>query len=141
MHLRSQSKVKNPIQTPHGETVYELLGRAVGPGEMDHSIAVVEIEPGRASLRHYHPETRESYYVQAGSGRMELGAETQEVSAGDLIFIPPGETHKITNLGAGTLQLWVVCVPAWTPDCSVFTEIWDAEKSRCVPAEPYTVTP
>ena len=139
MQLRSQSKVKNPIQTPHGERVYELLGQAVGPEGIDHSIAVVEMDPGKASLRHYHPKTRESYFVQQGSGWMELGTESQEVSEGDLIYIPPGESHKITNTGEGTLQLWVVCVPAWTPDCSVFTEIWDAEKSVCVPAKPYTL--
>lgn len=137
MHLRSKSRVEEPIRTPHGETIYELLGKAVGPEGIDHSIAQVEIEPGKSSIRHYHPETRESYFVQRGSGILELGSETREVGPGELVFIPPGELHKITNSADELLELWVVCVPAWTPDCSVFTETWDAEKTELVASDPY----
>ena len=114
------------IETPLGEKIYELLGHETGADAPKHSIARVKIVPGGMSLRHYHPVVEESYWITAGNGTLEVGEETMEVAAGDMIQIPIGSPHKISNTGSEVLEMTVFCAPAWTPDCSVFLEGPDA---------------
>mgnify|MGYP006269858907 CR=1 FL=1 len=138
MHCRSKASIETPIVTPHGETIYELQGAAVGPEGCRHSVALIEIAPGRSSIRHHHPEMEEVYLVQSGQGFLELGDEEQVLGPGDLVTIPPGVPHKISNHEADILELCVTCVPPWTPDCSVFHERWNPEREELEPAPPHT---
>lgn len=41
--------------------------------------------------------------IVAGTGRMRVADEQRDVSAGDLVFVPPRALHGIVNSGAGTL--------------------------------------
>jgi len=131
-------KLENPIETPHGETIYELIGNSPNGGNCTHSVAYAEIAPGRSSIRHYHPETEESYTVVSGEGILELGESRITMTPGSSRLIPPGTTHKISNTGKETLGMWVVCVPPWSPDCSIFLEQWDESRQSLIPAEPYS---
>jgi mannose-6-phosphate isomerase-like protein (cupin superfamily) len=99
---------------------------------------MVEIAPGCSSIRHYHPDTEETYLVKSGQGDLELGEANRRVGEGDLVFIPRGVVHKISNHGEAPLELCVICVPPWTPDCSVFLERWDENHNRLTPAEPHS---
>ncbi len=38
-------------------------------------------------------------YVLRGQAKIEIGAETFEVQAGDVVFIPEGVVHSYQNLG------------------------------------------
>lgn len=121
------------FEAPHGERITEWIGQArQGPG-VRHSVAEVEVPPGKASLRHTHPVVEESYCVFSGTGEMELGDARRAVGAGDAVLIRPGVPHKIRNTGEAPLRMVVTCVPAWTPDCSVFEETWDPEAGEVVP--------
>jgi quercetin dioxygenase-like cupin family protein len=53
-----------------------------------------EIAPGTRLEPHYH-NTHEFYYVLAGHAWMQIADEKQEVSAGDLVHIPPKAPHTI----------------------------------------------
>ncbi|MEM9025990.1 MAG: cupin domain-containing protein [Verrucomicrobiota bacterium] len=116
------------IETPTGERILEILGHETGAIAPKHSVAEVYMDPGATSLKHYHPIVEESYWLIEGQAHLEVDAETIDFKAGDMIQIPVGAAHKITNTGKGTLKMIVCCAPAWTPDCSVFTEEWDGEK-------------
>jgi len=83
-------KLENPIETPHGETIYELIGNSPNGGNCTHSVAYAEIAPGRSSIRHYHPETEESYTVVSGEGILELGESKIRPSACGLSVFHPG---------------------------------------------------
>lgn len=109
------------FESPHGETVYELAGKAVGNSK-NYSFAHVEIKSNCASKMHYHPIAEECYYILSGTGEIILNETSQKISAGDCIAINPNTHHKIINIGKETLHFIVVCAPAWTPDCSVFLE-------------------
>lgn len=111
----------DPLESEHGEVVYELLGHAAG-GTEKHSLAQVVIPPGKASLKHYHPVAEESYYILAGEGRLEIDDETRTVGPGDSIAIHPKQVHQLHNDGDDDLLLLAVCVPAWTPDNSVYLD-------------------
>ncbi len=120
MHFRSVNDVR-PLRAAHGETIYETVGRAAG-GTATHSLAQIVLPPGCASLKHYHPEAEETYHILSGSGDLEIDGKHVTVQPGDSILIEPGETHRIANHGDSDLVFLAICVPAWTPDNSVFVE-------------------
>jgi mannose-6-phosphate isomerase-like protein (cupin superfamily) len=109
------------FESEHGEVVYELLGASAG-GSRAHSLAQIVIPPGKASLKHYHPVAEESYYILSGTARMEMDGEIAMLGPGDSVIILPNQVHQIVNAGPGDVTLLAVCVPAWTPDNSVFLD-------------------
>ncbi len=120
MHIRRAHEVA-PLTSPHGETVFELIGAAAG-GLQSHSVAQVLLPPGKASRRHYHPVAEESYYILSGQARLELDGAVAYLGPGDAVAIPAGTAHQIHNGGQTDLVLLAVCVPAWTPDNSVYLD-------------------
>ncbi|NUB93742.1 cupin domain-containing protein [Haloterrigena sp. SYSU A121-1] len=75
------------------------------------SAGVVKLEPGKGHERHTHPESDEILYVLRGEGRQEVGEETREISAGELVFVPEGVEHGTVNTGWEPLLLLAVYAP------------------------------
>jgi len=122
MHIFHKKDVDSPLVTEHGEIIYELIGREVGEATDRHSVAVVVIPPGKASLRHYHPETEESYFILKGQARMILDDEEAALAPGQAVLIQPPKPHKIINIGETDLEFLAICVPAWEPTNTVWLE-------------------
>lgn len=120
MHVRN-SKNTAPTVSPHGEIVQELMGTSAG-GTQQHSLALITLPPGKQSLKHYHPEAEESYTLLAGNAQLTLDDQVIHLFAGDSVAIPPGCVHQVTNTGDDNLVFLAVCVPPWTPACSVFID-------------------
>lgn len=120
MHVKNAAGV-TPLHSAHGETVYELLGAAAG-GTQSHSLAQIVIAPGKASLKHYHPSAEESYYILSGKARMDMDGASIALGPGDSVVILPDHIHQIANAGDVDLVLLAICVPAWTPDNSVYVD-------------------
>jgi mannose-6-phosphate isomerase-like protein (cupin superfamily) len=69
-----------------------------------------------ATVNGEHPKTFSShstrvYYVTKGSGTVSVGEESYEVSEGDAVLIPPGDTHSIH----GSITYVLVNAPAFDP--------------------------
>ena len=120
VHIRRKEDC-TPLVSPHGEVVYELLGNAAG-GASQHSLAHIELPPGKVSRKHVHPSAEESYYILAGEARIEVDGAPFTLTPGQSIAITPGMTHQIFNAGAGVLRFLAICAPAWTPDNSVYLD-------------------
>lgn len=110
------------IDSEHGETVYELIGPNAGDPAKRHSLAYVEILPGKSSLLHYHPDAEESYYILEGQAEIIIDDEQETIEAGESVLIPSPKKHKIINNGNEPLKFIAVCVPAWEPTNSIFLE-------------------
>ena len=120
MHLRNVDEVA-PARSAHGATIYETVGLSAG-GSSAHSLAQIVLPPGCASLRHYHPVAEETYHILSGAGVVEIDGARRTVRPGDSLYIPPGAAHRIANEGSADLVFLAICVPAWTPDNSVFVD-------------------
>ncbi len=119
-HIRHKDDCK-PLVSPHGEIVYELTGRAAG-GATQHSVAHIELPPGKASLKHFHPVAEESYTILSGKGRIVIDGETYPLTPGQCVAIQPPSVHQIFNDGPESLHFLAVCAPAWTPDNSTYLD-------------------
>lgn len=120
MHLKNTHDI-SPVTSPSGEVIQEYMGSAAG-GAVQHSLAQITLPPGTGSPRHYHPVCEESYLILAGQGTVTIGGETRTLVPGDAVAIPATVIHKIVNDSDANLVFLAVCVPPWTPDCSVFLD-------------------
>ncbi|MEW6160364.1 MAG: cupin domain-containing protein [Verrucomicrobiota bacterium] len=107
--------------TKDGSEIRELLAYR-NSAIQRQSLAEARIPVGGSTQEHYHPNTEEIYFITAGSGRMRIESETQDVRAGDAIAIPPGKKHKIWNTGHEPLRLLCCCVPAYEHADTILTE-------------------
>jgi mannose-6-phosphate isomerase-like protein (cupin superfamily) len=110
------------IDTAYGERIFELVGRAVEPTTVSHSVAEVILPPGKASLRHLHPQAEETYYILKGTAYLELGSQAGHLSVGDAVVIPANTAHKIYNRAGEDLIFLVACTPAWEPSNTIWLE-------------------
>jgi len=113
MHIYSKAHVSSPMVTQHGEIIYELLGRGFSESTERHSVAYVVLPPGKSSLLHVHPEAEESYYILKGKARIRVGEEESTITPEQIVLIPSGKPHKISNFGDDDLEFLATCVPAW----------------------------
>jgi mannose-6-phosphate isomerase-like protein (cupin superfamily) len=99
--------------TKDGSEIRELAGTPTG-NSVKQSLAEATVPPGTETEEHYHEVAEEIYLFTSGSGRMKLGDEVADVSAGDTIVIPPGTLHKLWNTGTEPLKLLCCCSPPYS---------------------------
>lgn len=119
MEIRSRDAAA-PFTTADGSTIRSLLDRSNSP-VAHQSLAEATIGAGEATVRHYHRESEEIYYLVEGSGEMELDGERAAVAAGDAILIPPGAWHQIRAGDDGPLRLLCACAPPYRHEDTHFS--------------------
>jgi mannose-6-phosphate isomerase-like protein (cupin superfamily) len=100
---------------PEGCHILEVANH---PDDPQVSIARARVEPGAATQWHCLHETWERYLIVAGEGVAEIGdLAPAQVSAGDVVFIPPDTPQRIRNAGIQDLIFYAICSPRFTPEC------------------------
>lgn len=59
---------------------------------------------------HFHPEFEELYYILSGYGNITIEDENQEVSRGDVVYIPQHALHTLVNTAEVPLRFVTVSV-------------------------------
>jgi mannose-6-phosphate isomerase-like protein (cupin superfamily) len=95
-----------------GSILRELLHADKGRFAFRYSLAHAVVRPGQATRPHAL-KTSEVYYILEGRGRMHVGQETADVSAGNAIDIPPNALQHIVNTGTADLKFLCIVDPAW----------------------------
>jgi mannose-6-phosphate isomerase-like protein (cupin superfamily) len=77
------------------------------------NVTHVSIHPGQTVPAHTHQDEDQIYWVQSGSGFVELNGKRTDVSTGSAVMIPLGTEHLITNTGTDQLNyvFFVVFIP------------------------------
>jgi mannose-6-phosphate isomerase-like protein (cupin superfamily) len=115
--------LSNEFYTPEKCYITELSNT---PEDPDASIARARVKPGVTTRWHWLKGTVERYYIVDGRGRVEVGKlPPQEVSAGDIVLIPPKCRQRITNIGSQDLVFLAICTPRFSN--AVYEDIFDAE--------------
>jgi mannose-6-phosphate isomerase-like protein (cupin superfamily) len=70
------------------------------------------------SVKHYHKECTEVYYILEGEGKMELNGDVVAIEPGMLVYIEPYTPHRLwSEEGVRTI---VIGVPALNPEDEYF---------------------
>jgi mannose-6-phosphate isomerase-like protein (cupin superfamily) len=120
MHLSKLDDLAS-FTTLDGSTIREIAGPAWTPAR-NQSLAEATVPVGGRTVAHYHRTTEELYFFSAGSGRMTLGDDEREVTAGDCVVIPPGQVHQLVNTGDEPLVLLCCCAPAYSHEDTVLVD-------------------
>ena len=90
------------VEKPWGwELIWAHAGAYVGK--------VLFVRAGQALSLQFHREKDESWYVESGRARLELGAvgdavlKTEVIAAGASFHFPPGTVHRVTALEDTTI--------------------------------------
>jgi mannose-6-phosphate isomerase-like protein (cupin superfamily) len=108
-----------PKRELDGLVSHILLEEGDAPGG-ELSITWVDVEPGAEQKPHSHGP-QQVYIITRGAGRMIVGEEQREVSAGQMVFIPPEVEHGIVNTGDEVLTYVSAATPAFP-----VTDLYDA---------------
>jgi len=88
------------------------------PADPEVSIAQARVEPNVTTTWHRLKGVTERYCILEGIGIVEIGDEpAKQVSAGDVIIIPPMVRQRISNRGKTDLIFLAICNPRFTPEC------------------------
>jgi uncharacterized RmlC-like cupin family protein len=99
----------------------------VGGAEISQSTAgatniymgVFRVPPGARSRPHYHAECESAVYMLSGRLEVRWGdqlEQTVEIGPGDMVYVPPRETHILQNLSDGEPAEYVVARDSPTED-------------------------
>ena len=70
------------------------------------------LEPSQVQQPHDHADQDKFYYVVEGTGNFWLGEEQVEASEGEVVWVPAGLVHGVTNEETRRLTLLVGIAPA-----------------------------
>ncbi len=68
-------------------------------------------EPGQEHAPHAHKGQDKLYVILEGSGTVQIGEQTELLSAGDVAFAPAGVMHSIRNPGPLRLVVMAILAP------------------------------
>jgi mannose-6-phosphate isomerase-like protein (cupin superfamily) len=84
-------------------------------GSRNLSVTWLEVPPGSDQELHSHEESEQVYIVCRGEGSMTVAGDTEALSPGDLVMVPPATDHSIANDGDASLG----CVSVQSPPVTV----------------------
>lgn len=98
-----------------GVTMRLMVGR--DDGAPTFAMRIFEVQPGGHTPQHSHNYEHEVMILE-GQGQVLgglHGGTIRPVKAGDVVFVPPNETHQFRNPGTGVLRF--VCLVPTRFDC------------------------
>ena len=100
---------KQPLIDLHGESCkYQVIWQDDDHGRLFNTerpegmksftnFARLTINPGKSNNMHTHEGIEQVYMVIKGGGTVQVGEESKEVRAGDVIFLPSDVPHGFFN--------------------------------------------
>jgi mannose-6-phosphate isomerase-like protein (cupin superfamily) len=91
---------------------FQQIYPAGGEDLTDWGVGRTVLETGESTLVHAHEEN-EMFLFTAGTARFEVDGEFRDVSAGEVVLVPHGSPHQISNIDpAGRVEFFNVYWPA-----------------------------
>ena len=95
-----------------GSILRELLHPEKADVAIRYSLAHAKVPPG-ATTKPHRLAAAEVYYIIEGTGQMTIDQQSAPVGPGCAIYIPPGATQYIQNVGEDELVFICIVDPAW----------------------------
>jgi mannose-6-phosphate isomerase-like protein (cupin superfamily) len=113
-----------PVEEWHRLSSHVLMD-AGEMGARNMSVNWLVIPAGAEQALRSHEEGEQVYVVVRGGGTMSVAGDTQRVSEGDLILVPPATDHSIANDGQGEMA----CVSVQSPPVAI-AELYDGQMAE-----------
>ena len=105
-----QKCVPAPMEHGRGETI-RLINTGIGTERID--VHLNRLVPGGQRGRlHRHSRSDNVYIVRRGEGTLTADGETYTIRADQVVFIPAGMAHSLSNLSGEIFEIFEIYAPA-----------------------------
>jgi mannose-6-phosphate isomerase-like protein (cupin superfamily) len=132
MHIKNIVSIKKqPLIDIHGESCqYQVIWQDDDHGRLFKTkrpegmksftnFARLTINPGKSNNIHTHEGIEQVYLVIKGGGTVFVGDESQEVTSGDVIFLPADIPHGFFNTGDKQAIVMLIGTQVKTEECFI----------------------
>ena len=105
-------------EVPRGVVAGSEVSRRTAEAENIY-MGIFRVPPGARSRPHYHANCESAVYMLRGALEVRWGdslEESTEIGAGDMVYVPPRETHILHNLSDSEAAEYVVARDSPTED-------------------------
>lgn len=100
----------SPMENARGETI-RLINTALGTEKID--LHLNRLVPGGPRGRvHRHSQSDNVYIVRRGEGTLTADGASYTIRADQIVFIPAGVPHSLSNLSDSVLEIFEIYAPA-----------------------------
>ena len=108
MHLTDMPT--NPMKGGRGEQV-KLINTDCGADKLD--VHLNRLDPKEPGGKYYHHTQSDNVYiVKSGEGELVVEGNTYIIREDDVIYIPAGKKHSLTNKREQTFEIFQIYAPA-----------------------------
>jgi mannose-6-phosphate isomerase-like protein (cupin superfamily) len=100
----------NPMEFGRGEQI-KLVNPSLGTEKVDvHLNRLVSGGPG--GKLHHHTHADNVYIVKRGVGTLTVEGEVHLIRENDVVYIPAGMKHALSNLGSEVFEIFEIYAPS-----------------------------
>ena len=111
MIIRKLDRIEE-ITAGDNSALRELFNPRRDDLHLHYSLAHAVVRPGDTTYPHKLTGS-EVYYILEGDGEMYIDDQTENVSSGQAVYIPPNSVQKIKNIGPNDLKFLCLVDPHW----------------------------
>jgi mannose-6-phosphate isomerase-like protein (cupin superfamily) len=108
MHL--EECAATPMERGRGEQI-KLINPGLGTEKLDVHLNRL-VAGGPRGKRHRHTKADNVYIVKRGEGTLTVEGETHVIRENDVVYIPAGVTHSLSNLSDEPFEIFEIYAPA-----------------------------
>jgi HTH-type transcriptional repressor of puuD len=99
-----------PMANGRGETI-RLIDTGVGTEKIDLHFNRL-VPGGRRGRMHRHSQSDNVYIVRRGEGTLTVAGASYTIRADQIVFIPAGTPHSLSNLSDDLFEIFEIYAPA-----------------------------
>lgn len=93
-------------------------------------VVAMSLLPNEDIGEEIHENNDQIFIIASGNGEAKVGNETKQFEKKELIFVPAGTSHNISNTGKEDLKLITIYAPPNHPDGTIHATKKDAQASE-----------
>ena len=100
----------SPMDNGRGETI-KLVNTGLGTEKID--LHLNRLVPGGPRGKvHHHSNADNVYIVKKGEGTLTVEGKTYAIRENDVVYIPAGMKHSLSNLSDGVFEIFEIYAPS-----------------------------
>ena len=100
----------SPMENGRGETI-KLVNAGLGTEKIDLHLNRL-VPHGPRGRTHRHSQSDNVYIVRRGEGVLTAGGETHTIRENQIVYIPAGMAHSLSNLSNEVFEIFEIYAPA-----------------------------